>query len=95
MSATDSSEETPGERMDRRERLVLYMLFRDPFPWTIEEMGRELGDHGHAVDAIAALATDGLVHRFTATALPSKQPVEFVIPTRTARRSDELYGGAI
>jgi hypothetical protein len=95
MSTTDSSEETPGERMDRRERLVLYMLFRDPFPWTVEEMGRELGDHGHAVDAIAALATDGLVHRFEAAALPGKRPVEFVIPTRTARRTDELYEGAI
>ena len=95
MSTTDSSEETPGERMDRRERQVLYMLFRDPFPWTVEELGRELGDHSHAVDAIAALATDGLVHRFEAAAVSGMQPVEFVIPTRTARRTDELYEGAI
>jgi hypothetical protein len=43
MSTTESSEETPGERMDRRERLVLYMLFRDPFPWTVEEMGASWG----------------------------------------------------
>jgi hypothetical protein len=95
MSTTDSSEEMPGERMDRRQRMVLYMLFRDSFPWTVEEMGRELGDHGQAADAIAELATDGLVHRFEVAALPGREHVEFVIPTRTARRSDELYEGAM
>ncbi len=86
MSATTGSDEqTPGERMDHRERMVLYMLHHDPVPWTVEELGRELGDQGHTSNAVAALAAAGLVHRFG----------EFVIPTRTARRSDELYEGAI
>lgn len=85
MSAMVSSEEqTPGERMDRRERTVLHLLIQDPFPWMIEELGRELGDETSTSDAVAALAGAGLVHRFG----------EFVIPTRSARRSDELYEGA-
>jgi hypothetical protein len=86
MSATGGSEgQTPGERMDRRERTVLYLLIQDPFPWTIEELGREVGDQGGMSDAVAALVSTGLVHRSG----------EFVIPTRSARRSDELYEGAI
>jgi hypothetical protein len=85
-SATDASDEmTPGERMDQRQRMVLYMLIQDPFPWTIDELGREFGDRGDISDAVAELVTEGLVHRFG----------EFVIPTRTARRADELYQGAI
>lgn len=85
MSAMVSSDEqTPGERMDRRERTVLHLLIQDPFPWTIEELGRELGDRASTSDAVATLAGAGLVHRFG----------EFVIPTRSARRSDELHEGA-
>jgi hypothetical protein len=86
MSAIDSSDEqTPGERMDQRERIVLYMLFHDPFPWAIEELQRELGDRGDVADAVASLAAAGLVRRLG----------EFVVPTRAARRSDKLYGEAI
>jgi hypothetical protein len=77
-------EETPGERIDQRERTVLALLFADPFPWTVEEIGRELDDPKYAVDCIASLAGDGLVHRLG----------EFVFPTRAARRSDELHEGA-
>ncbi len=84
MSATaDSDNRTPGDRMDQRERMVLYMLHADPFPWTVEELERELGDD--TADAVAALAGTGLVHRFD----------KFVISTRAARRCDELYQGAL
>ncbi len=74
-----------GERMDRRDKSVLLNLFQDPFPWTIEEIGREMEDQDDAVDSVARLAADGLVHRFE----------RFVFPTRAARRSDELYEGAL
>jgi len=85
MSAmADSEGQTPGESMDRRERTVLYLLIQDPFPWTVEELGREVGDLRGTSDAVAALVSTGHVHRFG----------EFVIPTRSARRSDELYEGA-
>lgn len=86
MSAMVSSDEqtTPGEPMDRRERTVLHLLIQDPFPWTIEELGRELDDQASTSDAVATLAGAGLVHRFG----------EFVTPTRSARHSDELYEGA-
>jgi hypothetical protein len=86
MSAIASSEgQTPGESMDRRERMVLYLLIQDPSPWTIEELGREVGDQRGTSDAVAALVSTGHVYRLG----------EFVIPTRSARRSDELYEGAI
>jgi hypothetical protein len=87
MSATGSipSDQTPGDRMDGSERMVLLVLFRDPFPWTVEELGRELRDQGEAIDAIGRLASAGLVHRLG----------DFVFPTRAARRSDELYEGAL
>ncbi|HMH48474.1 MAG TPA: hypothetical protein VK538_12270 [Solirubrobacteraceae bacterium] len=87
MSATDCipADETPGDRIDGSEKTVLLVLFHDPVPWTVEELGRELGDPGDPVDAVARLAGAGLVHRLG----------DFVFPTRAARRSDELYDGAL
>ena len=73
-----SGEQTPGERMDGNEKMVLILLLEDRLPWTVDELGREFRDHGDAADAIAALAGDGLVHRLG----------DFVFPTRSARRSD-------
>lgn len=79
MSTTHSvpADETPGDRMDLSEKTVLLVLFHDPLPWTVEELGRELKDMGDAVDAVARLAGAGLVHRLG----------DFVFPTRAARRS--------
>ena len=97
MSATQGDGETPakiadpGERMDNTEREVLFLLYRDPFPWTVEELGRELGDLGNAADAVTSLAAAGLLHRFPAVARRDGSGPEFVIPTRAARRSDELH----
>ncbi len=96
MSARRDEDEThgertdPGERMDNTEREVLFLLYRDPFPWTVEELGRELGDLGNASDAVTSLAAAGLLHRFPAAARGDAGS-EFVIPTRAARRSDELH----
>jgi hypothetical protein len=87
MSTTGSisDEQTPAERMDGNEKVVLILLLDDRLPWTLDELGRKLKDHADAADAIATLSGDGLVHRLG----------EFVFPTRAARRSDELYDGAL
>jgi hypothetical protein len=104
MSATTRSDEepTPGERMDAAEKDVLYTLIQDPFPWTVAELEREMGRGGGATtaaDAVSALDRAGLVHRFivrrpSAEGVAEKTEV-VVIPTRAARRSDELHEGAI
>jgi hypothetical protein len=75
----------PGERLDADERAVLLLLFEDRAPWTLDELGRELKDRGDAADAVSSLRRAGLVHRLG----------DFVFPTRAARRSDELYDGAL
>jgi hypothetical protein len=87
MSATCNipGDRTLGDRMDGSERTVLLVLFHDPLPWTVEELGRELGDRGDAIDAVGRLVGAGLVHRLG----------DFVFPTRAARRSDELYEGVL
>jgi hypothetical protein len=87
MSAIDRTphEMEPGARMDNSQRTVLLLLFDDDVPWTLDELGRELKCHLDAADAVSALAGAGLVHRVG----------DFVISTRTARRADELDGGAI
>ncbi len=80
-----SGNENPGERLDANERAVLLLLFEDRAPCTLDELGRELHGRGDAADAVSALARAGLVHRLG----------DFVFPTRAARRSDELYDGAL
>jgi hypothetical protein len=63
------------------ERAVIELLFGDRLPWTVEEIVREVSAEPlNAIDAIARLAGAGLVHRVG----------EFVFPTRTARRADEI-----
>jgi hypothetical protein len=55
------------------------------WPWSIEEIGRELGNQIEAVDAVARLTNTGLVHRLG----------NFVFPTRTARRAAEIEIGTV
>lgn len=86
MSAVGNDEETTGERLDQRQKTVLMLLFSDPSPWTVQELGRELGEERLAVDAVAELAGSGLVHRLDA---------DFVVPSRAARRADVLYEGSL
>jgi hypothetical protein len=87
MSATSGipAGNLPVNRFDADEKAVLILLLEDRFPWTVEELTRELNDRTDAVDAVASLAGDGLVHRLG----------DFVFPTRALRRSDELYEGAL
>lgn len=84
MSAVDRDEETPGDRLDQHQRTVLMLLFSDPSPWTVQELGCELGEERLAVDAVGELAGAGLVHRLDG---------DFVVPSRAARRADVLYEG--
>jgi hypothetical protein len=93
-------EQAPGERMDERERHVLLALTEDPFPWTVAELARDMGKEGRwTEDAVAALDAAGLVHRFVvlrpAREDQREERVAMVIPTRAARRLDELQGGPL
>jgi predicted transcriptional regulator len=59
-----ADDERPGDRLDQRERRVLFALIHDPFPWTVAELQRDMGTEGRfASDAITALDAAGLVHR--------------------------------
>jgi hypothetical protein len=92
MSTTDRSHRRessePAEQEvseDQRDNTILNIMLCGPsYPWTVEELVREVQD-SEAADAVARLTEAGLVHRFG----------EFVFPTRTARRADELQVGAI
>jgi hypothetical protein len=81
-----SSEQAEREvSEDQRDNTILNIMLCGPsYPWTVDELVREVQD-SEAADAVARLAEAGLVHRFG----------EFVFPTRTARRADELQVGAI
>ena len=69
---------------DRVERVVLDLLLdRDHRgPWSVAEIGREIGCELAAADAVVGLHAAGLVHRVH----------EFVFVTRTAARFDQLTG---
>ncbi|HEX5309801.1 MAG TPA: hypothetical protein VFW38_12060 [Solirubrobacteraceae bacterium] len=75
----------PNEVADRdRDRNVLNLMLVDsPWPWSLDEIARELRDPIEAYDAVTRLADAGLLHRLDS----------FVFPTRAARRADELSVG--
>lgn len=63
------------------DKAVLHILLDNQWLWSVEEIVREVGGDRIGVgDAVARLAGAGLVHRIG----------EFVFPTRTARRADEI-----
>jgi hypothetical protein len=64
-----------GETERHTDSVVLALMFRDEWPWSIDEIGRELGDQLDASDAVCRLAGSGLVHRLG----------DFAFPTRAAR----------
>ncbi len=72
----------PCEAERHTDSTVLLLMFDDAssWPWSVEELGRELANHDAARNAVSRLAGQGLVHRIG----------EFVFPTRTARRAAEL-----
>lgn len=70
---------------DQRDNTIMNIMLCGPsYPWTVDELVREVQDKD-AADAVGRLTEAGLVHRFG----------EFVFPTRTVRRADELQLGAI
>lgn len=87
MNATDREPgiEDIAERENQTDKVILLLLCESSFPWSVEEIGRELQDRMRAVDGVRRLTEAGLVHRLG----------DFVFPTRTARRADELEVGTI
>lgn len=78
-----SEQEEPGAFSEAHaQKAVLEILLVDRFPWTVEELVRELSSERlETIDAIVSLQRAGLVHRIDD---------EFVFPTRAARRVDEI-----
>jgi hypothetical protein len=68
----------------RVERVVLALLLDPhcPGPWSVAELGRELGCELAAADAVVGLHATGLVHRVH----------ELVFVTRAAARFHQLTG---
>jgi hypothetical protein len=60
--------------------VVSFLLDKPWWPWSLEEIARELGDRPDAEDAVARLTGTGLVHRLG----------DFAFPTRSLRRATEL-----
>lgn len=90
MSATDptspQNDQPPRIAETRIDARLLDHLLLSPWPWTVEELGREIQEKGiDTADAVARLAETGLVHRLD----------RFVFPTRTARRAEELRIGTL
>jgi hypothetical protein len=67
---------------ERSEAVVMLMLLRmgHEWPWSMQEISRELGNEILAADAVCGLHAAGLVHRTG----------EFVFPTRAATRMHSL-----
>jgi hypothetical protein len=77
-----TSQSDVAAEFDEAERTVLHLLVNPdaPGPWSVHEVGVELGSEVRAADAIAGLRRAGLVHRCN----------EFVFATRPAARCVEL-----
>lgn len=80
MSARGDGRDEIARREDALDDELLRLLFSSPYPWTVAELTRELGDGG-AEDGLCRLAGAGLVHRIG----------DFAFPTRAARRARELH----
>jgi hypothetical protein len=76
-------DERRGSRLSEEEidnTVVSFLLDRPSWPWSLDEIARELGDRPDAEDAVARLTGTGLVHRMG----------DFAFPTRSLRRASEL-----
>jgi hypothetical protein len=73
---------TPIERDNQVDGVIMLWLTQDDThrPWSVDEIAREYGNHGNAVDALARLHGVGLIHRMG----------EFVWATRAAIHADEI-----
>jgi hypothetical protein len=64
-----------------RDKCVLSLMLSDSsWPWTVDEIARSLDNEIGAHDSVARLVGDGLAHRLG----------ELVLPTRAARRANEI-----
>jgi hypothetical protein len=83
----DKPRPTGAERDPEATEHVVLSLLLDPNvrgPWSVLELGQELGDRVEAEDAVASLHAAGLVHRCH----------DLVFPTRAAARCFRLADGA-
>ncbi len=75
-----------GRTDEELDSLVLGLLLEGAsWLWSVDEIGRELDDRVEVQDAVARLATAGLLHRLG----------EFVFASRSARRAGELHAGTV
>jgi len=65
--------------------VILLLLCESSFPWSVDEIAPELQDESRVADGVRRLTEAGLVHRLD----------DFVFPTRTARRADEIEVGTL
>lgn len=76
----------PDVSEEDRDKCVLMILTDDGgWPWTVEELARELGSISGAADAVARLNGAGLVHQLG----------DFVFPSRAGRRAEQIEAGII
>ncbi|MCW3020366.1 MAG: hypothetical protein JWN10_2674 [Solirubrobacterales bacterium] len=82
----DQRDRDVGAADDDLERSVLALLLdtKNPGPWSVHELARELGSELQTADAVARLHSVGLLHRCH----------EFVWATRAAARFHELAEAA-
>lgn len=80
---TNTADATPAGPAGGDHRILL--VLDDGYPWTVDEIGRELDDPGLAEDGVKRLIGAGLLHRHGA----------FVWPTRAARCAVELRAGTV
>ena len=83
-------DEVPSQDRCQRERqldsMVLSFMFNEgAWPWSVDEIARELDDKDEAIETVRRLTDSGLAHRHG----------EFVFPSRTARRAAEIEIGTI
>lgn len=82
-------EDAPRDLIDeecRTDKVVLSLMWHDrSWPWSLDEIAREIGSQPNAEDAVRRLSGAGLLHRHG----------EFVFPSRAARRGAEIELGSL
>jgi hypothetical protein len=82
-------DDAPEDRLSEelRDNGVLNLMFCDSlsYPWSMDEFAREIGNRLAVEDSVRRLAETGLVHRLG----------EYIWPTRTARRANQLGVGSV
>jgi hypothetical protein len=68
---------------EQQDSAVIALVLREAWPWSVEEIGREIRNPSDAIDSVRRLTDSGLLHRIG----------DFVFPTRTARRAAEIEIG--